>query len=67
LKERAKTKLVVGIQDLEAQVENFFFHRNQYFVWLDGYRCLFEDDFRSIINNIRLFFYILDGSSTLAD
>ena len=42
LKERAKTKLVVGIQDLEAQVENFFcfIETNILFGWMDIDVCL---------------------------
>ena len=42
LEKRAKTKLVVGIQDLEAQVENFFcfIETNILFGWMDIDVCL---------------------------
>ena len=51
LEERAKTKLVVGIQDLEAQVENFFclIETNILFGWMDIDVCLWMISVQSSI------------------
>ena len=59
-----KINQLLGYKIWKLKQNYYSCHRNQYFVWLDRYRCLLVDDFRSIINNFRLFFYIFDSSCT---